>query len=66
MACVDAVNAQPVLSNSQLDDCGEKVRASHHHDHFTSIFPDTNWKSAVEHGAKIGIGNLEYELIQVK
>ena len=66
MACVDAVNAQPVLSNSQLDDCGEKVRASHHHDHFTSIFPDTNWKSAVEHGAKIGIGNLEYELIRVK
>lgn len=66
MACVDAVNAQPALSNSQLDDCGEEARASHHHDHFTSIFPDTNWRSAVEHGAKIGIGNLEYELIRVK
>lgn len=66
MACVDAVNAQPVLSNSQLDDFGEETRASHHHDHFTSIFPDTNWRSAVEHGAKIGIGNLEYELIRVK
>ncbi len=66
VACADAVNAQPVMSNSKLDDCGEEERACHHHDHFTSIFPDTNWRSAVEHGAKIGIGNMEYELITVK
>lgn len=66
VACADAVNAQPVISNSKLGDCGEEERACQHHDHFHSIFPDTNWESAVEHGVKIGIGQKEYELITVK
>lgn len=66
VACADAVNAQPVISNSKLGDCSEEERACQHHDHFHSIFPDTNWESAIEHGVKIGIGNKEYELITVK
>ena len=66
VACADAVNAQPVIQNSKLGDCDEEERAAHHHDHFHSIFPDTNWESAVEHGVAIGIGNKEYELITVK
>lgn len=66
MACADAVNAQPVISNSKLGDCTEEERAVHHHDHFHSIFPDTNWESAIEHGVEIGLGNKEYELITVK
>lgn len=66
VACADAVNAQPVISNSRLGDCSEEERACQHHDHFHSIFPDTNWESAIEHGVKIGIGNKEYELITVK
>lgn len=66
VACAAAVNAQPVISNSRLGDCSEEERACQHHDHFHSIFPDTNWESAIEHGVKIGIGNKDYELITVK
>ncbi|MEF2877208.1 MAG: DUF362 domain-containing protein [Blautia sp.] len=66
LACAKAVNAQPIISNSQLGDCSEEERASHHHDHFHSIFPDTNWESAIEHGVKLGIGSKDYELIPVK
>ena len=66
VACADAVNAQPVIANSKLGDCSEEERACQHHDHFHSIFPETNWESAIEHGVKIGIRNKEYELITVK
>ena len=66
VACADAVNAQPVLSNSQLSETLEKDQEKHCHDHFHSIFPDTNWESAIEHAVKIGIGNREYELVTVK
>ena len=66
VACADAVNAQPLLSNSILGDCSEEERASHNHDHFHSIFPETCWESAITHGEKIGIGNSKYKLIIVK
>lgn len=63
LACVDAVNAQPAVANSQL---GEQIAAHQHHgDHFTAVGPDTNWRSAVEHAVKIGLGNAEYELIEI-
>lgn len=66
MACAEAVNAQPVLSNSMLGDCIEEERACHNHDHFHSIFPETCWETAISHGEKIGIGNSKYKLITVK
>ena len=31
-----------------------------------SIAPYTNWRSGVEHAAKLGVGSLEYELIEVR
>lgn len=64
VACADAVNAQQPVENSML---GEAIAHDHdHHDHFTSVSPDTNWKSAIEHAVRIGLGNAEYELITVK
>lgn len=63
VACADAVNAQPAISNSLL---GEALEHDHEHDHFTAVSPDTNWKSAIEHAEKIGLGSSEYELITVK
>lgn len=36
------------------------------HDHFNDTFPTTNWRSSVAHGAKIGLGNEDYELINLK
>ncbi|MCD7867481.1 MAG: DUF362 domain-containing protein [Clostridiales bacterium] len=65
VACADAVNAQPPIRDSLL---GESVEHHTHEerDHFGRVSPETNWKSAIEHAVKIGLGNAEYELIQVK
>ena len=63
MACVDAVNAQTPLRGSAVEDAGEEME--HEHDHFQHIHPDTNWRSCLEHGEKIGIGTREYELIRI-
>lgn len=60
LACADAVNKQPVMSGSLL-----KKNKSKHHDHFTAVSPDTNWKSAVDHAVELGLGNREYELITI-
>ena len=60
MACVDAVNAQPVIRGSAADggDCCD-------HDHFHRMHPDTSWMSCLEHAEKLGIGTREYELIKI-
>ena len=62
MACVDAVNAQTPLRGSAADDAHAKT---HVHDHFQRLHPDTNWRSCLGHGEKIGIGTREYELIKI-
>jgi uncharacterized Fe-S center protein len=62
MACVDVVNAQTPLRGSAADDAHAKA---HVHDHFQRLHPDTNWRSCLEHGEKIGIGTREYELIKI-
>lgn len=61
VACADAVNAQPILPGSLLD---ESEHAGH--DHFGAVSPTTNWRSCVEHAEKIGLGSMEYELIEVQ
>lgn len=60
MACVDAVNAQPVMRGSAADS-GD----AHDHDHFHRIHPETDWMSCLEHAEKIGIGTRAYELIKI-
>ncbi len=64
VACADAVNRQPILPGSHLDD----MNHSHGHtgDHFHISHPETNWHSCVEHGEKLGLGTQAYELITVK
>ena len=37
-----------------------------HNDHFKDVSPETNWISALEHGEKIGIGTMDYELESYK
>ena len=60
MACVDAVNTQPILRGSAADigDC-------HDQDHFHCIHPDTDWMSCLEHAEKLGLGTREDELIKI-
>ena len=59
-ACIDAVNAAPVLPNSALAQCEHK-----HNDHFTDIHPTTHWRSQLEHAQNLGLGNMDYELITI-
>ena len=62
-ACVDAVNAQPVIADSLL---GEAEARHEDSDYFHAVSPDTNWRSCLEHAEKIGLGAMEYELVTVK
>lgn len=61
VACADAVNRQPAIAQSLLD-----TAAREHGDHFTDVFPATNWRAAVVHAQKLGLGSMEYELVTVK
>ena len=64
MACADACNRMPVSKASLLFD---NLGHGHDHgDHFTNVSPDTNWKTCLAHGEKIGLGSREYALILVK
>lgn len=60
VACADAVNSQPVTPGSLLSES-----AHDHHDHFTDTHPDTNWKTAIDHAVKLGLGNKDYNLIAI-
>ena len=60
-ACADAVLKAPVMAGSVLDEV-EHI----HGDHFTDVAPSTAWKTQLTHAEKIGIGSMQYELIEVK
>ena len=63
-ACADLVNKQTYFENSYL---GEQMKQySNEKDHFHINHPDTNWESQIEHGVEIGLGNSEYDLIEIK
>lgn len=60
MACADAVNRQPITPGSILS-----KKPHIHKDHFKNTHPETNWKSAIDHGVKMGLGNKDYHLITI-
>ncbi len=60
-ACADAVNRQPVIAGSWLDEVPHTTN-----DHFTDAHPETNWQSCLEHAEKFGLGSREYDLVVVK
>lgn len=60
VACADAVNRQPATAGSILE------KNEHNHcDHFTAVSPETDWKVAIDHAAKLNLGSKEYELITI-
>jgi uncharacterized Fe-S center protein len=68
LACVEALQKQPVIANSMLgealarggqDGAGERV------DYIQAIHPHSNWRVTVDHAVKLGIGSDQYELIEV-
>lgn len=58
-ACTDMGNAQPVLEGSALS---KKPQTG---DHFKDMHPDTDWRITLEHAQKMGLGQMDYELIRV-
>lgn len=60
VACADAVNRQPVMKGSLLE---KSIRK--HHDHFTDVSPTTDWKVAIDHAIKLGLGSKDYDLITI-
>ncbi len=59
-ACADAVIAQPALPGSALE-----LQDMVYDNHFATLHPNTNWISTLQHGEKLGLGTLEYELIEI-
>lgn len=60
VACADEVNKMPTNAGSLLEEHGHS-----HHDHFTDVSPNTNWKSCTEHAEKIGLGSTKYTLVKI-
>ncbi|MDL2266986.1 DUF362 domain-containing protein [Desulfovibrio sp. OttesenSCG-928-G15] len=68
-ACIDAVNAAPVIHGSILSDSmgGESgCGCDSNGDHFRVVHPSTNWRSQIKHAEDIGLGNGQYELVTIK
>lgn len=65
-ACVDACLRQQPLPGGQLYDNMHQEGFCDHHDHFVNSTPESEYKTCLEHAAKIGIGSREYELIEMK
>ena len=62
-ACADACNNAPAMKDSFLD---AQMRAGcDRHDHFTNVFPDTDWRVTLRHAEEIGVGTTQYELVTV-
>ena len=61
VACADACNRMEPLPGTFLTDRNNRTG-----DIFNDTHPYTNWRSGVEHAAKLGMGSLEYELIEVR
>ena len=61
VACADACNRMEPLPGTFLTDRNNRTG-----DIFNDTHPYTNWRSGVEHAAKLGVGSLEYELIEVR
>ncbi len=60
-ACIDAVNAAPIINSSIIGDASSN--RAFEGDHFKCVHPTTDWRSQIEHAEKIGLGSSDYELI---
>jgi uncharacterized Fe-S center protein len=66
-ACIDLVNKQSAFEKSAITDNLKKYNLDKFKfDNLAMNHPSTNWKSQIEHAEKMGLGNSEYELIEIK
>ena len=59
-ACAEAALKMEPLPGSRLAECKHRTG-----DHFHDVHPVTNWRKGLEHAQKIGLGTMEYDLIEV-
>jgi uncharacterized Fe-S center protein len=59
-ACADAVNKQPIIKESALD-----LAEHRFDDHFKCVHPETRWETCLELAEKLGLGSMEYNLIEI-
>ena len=65
-ACVDACLKQDPMPNTQLTEEMAKEGFCDHHDHFDNANLNTEYKTCLAHGEKIGLGSRRYEIVTVK
>ena len=66
-ACVDAVNAAPVVPGSLLAEAeAGHPDDPHLHDHLHMTNPNTSWEATLAHAERIGHGTRAYELVKVR
>jgi uncharacterized Fe-S center protein len=58
-ACADMVNAMPALPGSVI----EGLQAGD--DKFAGVHPGIKWRAQLEHAERIGLGSMEYELLEL-
>jgi len=63
-ACADLVTAAPALPGCKIMKIsgGTDLRGE---DKFRHAHPDTYWQAGIEHGVKIGLGNIDYEIVTI-
>ncbi|MGD9992363.1 MAG: DUF362 domain-containing protein [Salinivirgaceae bacterium] len=64
-ACADLVTAAPVLNQSAIANKTPEKESHCNLDKFKMAHPNTNWMAGLLHAEKIGLGTLNYELINV-
>jgi uncharacterized protein len=63
-ACADMVTAAPALPGSKIRDHNSETDLRGQ-DKFKHSHPDTFWQAGIQHGLKIGLGNIDYEIVTV-
>lgn len=64
-ACADACLREKALPGSLLYERMQQADFVDRHDHFENTTVNAEWKSCLEHAQKIGLGNRDYELIEM-
>jgi uncharacterized Fe-S center protein len=61
-ACADMCNEMPAMPGGRLAENGHKEGC----DHFSDSHPATDWAVCLRHAEEIGVGTMDYELVEVK
>lgn len=64
-ACADMVIQAPILHTGNRLSAGHEHDDLCGHDKFHMMHPDTDWLAGLRHAGKIGLGNMQYELVKI-